>query len=171
MRSPPTPARRHYMQRANGLAIILLTLFLKPGQPGQAYAQDDAANGNAAAPATEAPPADGGAAEGDDLDTGGATEEQAAAAAAAAGTQSPVDAYFSDLAAANVAQKAGGFFATNAVYEDPTGRYEGKYAIAAHLTSLIGGASTFTLDVKAEFVSGDETVAVWSLTYGNQGLA
>jgi ketosteroid isomerase-like protein len=110
-----------------------------------------------------------------ETDPGAAAEEEGLADddeedAALGATPSVIDAFFNDLQLANVQQKVEGFYAPIAAYEDPMGRYEGRDQILAHLKDLLGGVQSLGVDVKEEFVSGDETVALWTMTLSHKDL-
>jgi hypothetical protein len=106
---------------------------------------------------------DGGADEGEDA-------ESPADLSSLAQAPSVIDGFFTDLQLANVQQKVEGFYAPTAVYEDPVGRFEGRDQILAHLKQQLGGVQSLAIDVKEEFVSGDETVALWTMTVTHKDL-
>ena len=117
------------------------------------------------APAEEAAPEE---APTDEQELEGA--EATAGSPVAKGEASPLDEFLADLSSANLTKKAEQFYNPAATYEDPFGRYQGRDALAAHLNGLLGGMQTVTLDVTSEFVSGDETVALWTLTFTHSSL-
>jgi len=81
-----------------------------------------------------------------------------------------IESFFNDLNAGTVSQKVEAMMAPTVVYEDPFGRFEGRDKAMAHLQSILNGMLTINVDVKEEFVSGEETVAVWTMTFTNKRL-
>lgn len=114
--------------------------------------------------AAEEPAPDEAAAELDEL------EDEAGGATAGGVPPSPLDDFLADLSSANVAKKAEQSYNTAATYEDPFGRWEGRDALVAHLNELLGRMQTIGLDVTSEFISGDETVALWTMTFSHSSL-
>jgi ketosteroid isomerase-like protein len=97
-------------------------------------------------------------------------DEEGGTGPAADPAPSPIDAFLGDLSPGKVAEKAESFYASDAVYEDPTGSYTGRSRIAAHLRSLLGEATSLSIEVKEEFVTGDETVALWTASVAHPSL-
>ena len=122
--------------------------------------------GAAQAPADEAVPEEAAPADSDDMDAG----DDAAAQSTVKNDASPLDEFLADLSSANLSKKAEQFYNPAATYEDPFGRYQGREALAAHLNALLGSMQTVAVDVTSEFVSGDETVALWTLTFTHGSL-
>ena len=81
-----------------------------------------------------------------------------------------IESFFNDLNASTVSQKVEAMMAPTVVYEDPFGRFEGRDKAMAHLQGILGGMQTINVDVKEEFVSGEETVAIWTMTLTNKRL-
>ncbi|MCX6111637.1 MAG: nuclear transport factor 2 family protein [Proteobacteria bacterium] len=84
---------------------------------------------------------------------------------------SAIESFFNDLNAGTVSQKVEAMMTPTVIYEDPFGRYEGRDKALEHLKQLLGSMLTLNVDVKEEFVSGEETVALWTMTLTNRHLA
>ena len=123
-------------------------------------AQDQEAGSPAAGSASERPeeaaaePADA------DADDAEAAEPQPSA----------IDSFYDAMTAENAVAKVDSFYGPQVVYEDPFGRVEGRVQLASHYKKLLAGVQTLAVDVKEEFVSADETVAVWTMTFTHGSL-
>jgi limonene-1,2-epoxide hydrolase len=84
---------------------------------------------------------------------------------------SAIDTFYDGLTAENAVAKVEGFYAPQVLFEDPFGRVEGKDQVAAYYKKVLAGVLTLQVDVKEEFVSADETVAVWTMTFTHKSLA
>lgn len=122
-----------------------------------------ALGGTLAAQDEESPGAD----EGDEAGEPG----DVADADAAEPEPSAIDSFYDGLTVDNVQAKVDGFYADQVVYEDPLGRVTGKGELVSHLKKLLTGVKKLSVDVKEEFVSADETVAVWTMTLAHDALA
>jgi len=140
---------------AAALSLLLVTAALSSGNAVLAE--------EAPAPTPEETPDSG------DMEGGDDAGEAGEAAVASAGS-SPLDDFLADLSSANLTQKAEQYYNPAATYEDPFGRWQGRDALAAHLNALLGSLQTVSLDVTSEFVSGDETVALWTMTFTHSRL-
>ncbi len=83
---------------------------------------------------------------------------------------SVLDDFYSGLTPQNVGERIAAFYAPEVVYEDPFGRVDGREHLVEHYKKLFEGIQSLALEVKEEFVSGDETVAVWTLTMTHRSL-
>lgn len=150
-----------------------------------ALAQEPAApaEGEAAPAESETAPAEGEAvpAEGSAPVEGIAPVEGEAAAPAEAAEVDPamvsaeehgsaIDEFFNGSSKENIKERTAEFYAVDAVLEDPFGKFEGREAIAQHLAALYDGIESITFEIKSEFVSGDETVALWTMTLAHGKL-
>jgi limonene-1,2-epoxide hydrolase len=119
--------------------------------------------------AEEALEAEGGF---DETDSPSAESGEAAASAAAEAEQGPslLTEFYHGITAENLRQKVEGLYTTSAVREDPIGSFEGRDRILAHYQNLFEGMSSLEVDVKDEFLSGDETIAVWQMRVKHAGL-
>jgi len=81
-----------------------------------------------------------------------------------------LEAFFYDLNASTLEPKVLGTYAFNVVYEDPTGHFENRDNLLSHLKTLISGVTALNVNLKEEFVSGDETVALWTMTLASNRL-
>ncbi len=141
------------MRRIRALSVVVA------GTLGVAFsnlaAQDQEAGSPAAGSASERP------------------EEAAvepADAEAAEPQPSAIDSFYDAMTAENAAAKVDSFYGPQVVYEDPFGRVEGRVQLAGHYKKLLAGVQTLAVDVKEEFVSADETVAVWTMTFTHSSL-
>ena len=83
---------------------------------------------------------------------------------------SVIESFFNDLSASTVAQKTEAAMAQGVAFDDPFGKFDGRDKALEHLKNLLGEMRTLNVEVKEEFVSGDETVALWTMTYTNKHL-
>lgn len=83
---------------------------------------------------------------------------------------SVIESFFNDLNASTVGQKAEAMMAQTMIFEDPFGRFDGRDKTLEHLKNVLGDMQTINVDVKEEFVSGEETVALWTMTFTNKHL-
>jgi limonene-1,2-epoxide hydrolase len=120
-------------------------------------------------PAEEALEAEGGFDE--EADSPSAASGDAAGAAGEA-EQGPslLTEFYHGITADNLRQKVEGLYTMSAVREDPIGSFEGRDRILAHYQNLFEGMSSLEVDVKDEFLSGDETIAVWQMRVKHAGL-
>lgn len=86
------------------------------------------------------------------------------------GNAAAIDDFLNNTNAGNVKEKVDGFYARDARYEDPFGTIEGRNALLDYYKGLFGGVETLAFDVKEVFVSGDETVALWTLRLQHKSL-
>ncbi len=82
-----------------------------------------------------------------------------------------LEALTSGLSEAGVRARVEGLFTPEAVYQDPFGRFEGREQIVQHFEKLFAGMEQFDLTIKEEFVSGEDTVSVWSLVMKHKSLS
>lgn len=110
------------------------------------------------------------------LEADGGFDEDAdspsAAGAAEEAEQGPslLTEFYHGITADNLRQKVEGLYTMSAVREDPIGSFEGRDRILAYYQSLFEGMSSLEVDVKDEFLSGDETIAVWQMRVKHAGL-
>jgi hypothetical protein len=133
--------------------IVIGGMFLVPMSVGNA---EDASPAPEPSPAADAAPAEG-------------AEEELSTAPDPA-PQSMIAALLGDIAPDNVDSKVANFYDPAAVLEDPFGRFEQRTAIASHLKALLKGTTSVAFEVRSEFQSGDETVALWTLSVSHPKL-
>ncbi len=138
------------MHRIRALSVVVA------GTLGMAFgnlaAQDQESEPPAAEPAAES------------------TDEAANESEAAEPQPSAIDSFYDGMTAENAAAKVDSFYGPQVVYEDPLGRVEGRVQLADHYKKLLAGVQNLVVDVKEEFVSADETVAVWTMTFTHKSL-
>lgn len=78
--------------------------------------------------------------------------------------------FYHGITADNLRQKVESLYTSSSVREDPIGSFEGRDRILAYYQSLFSGMSSLEVDVKDEFLSGDETIAVWQMRVKHEGL-
>lgn len=83
---------------------------------------------------------------------------------------SAIDSFYDGLTAETAGAKVDGLYGPQVVYEDPFGRIEGRVQLADHYKKLLHGVQNLAVDVKEEFVSADETVAIWTMTFSHKSL-
>lgn len=142
------------MRRMRAMAVALGALL---ALAGTLVAQDQEP-----APADVAP--EGGEGEQASPDDGEGEPE------AAEPQPSAIDSFYDGLTAETAAAKVDGLYGPQVVYEDPFGRVEGRVQLAEHYKKLLAGVQNLAVDVKEEFVSADETVAIWTMTFSHKSL-
>lgn len=85
--------------------------------------------------------------------------------------QSVLAALLNDLSTDTIKAKVETYYDPSAVLEDPFGRYEQRDEITTHLKALLTGTKSVAFDVREEFQSGDETVALWTLSVSHPKIS
>jgi limonene-1,2-epoxide hydrolase len=151
-----------------GLGTAPLVLNAQDAQTEEAPAADQPRSDEGAAAADEAAsPAGHAATSAEPAAVSAPAAEPAASAAAAeeaAAASSPIDEFLNGTTSDNLKAKVDKFYAKDAEVVDPFGTFEGKDEVLAHLEKLYDGLESVSYEIKAEFVSGDETVALWTMT-------
>jgi limonene-1,2-epoxide hydrolase len=79
--------------------------------------------------------------------------------------------FFNDTNAGNLKAKVEAFYGPTIEFEDPFTKLQGRAAVLAYYTKLFADVKELTFDIKTEFQSGDETVAVWTMTMKHPAVA
>ena len=82
-----------------------------------------------------------------------------------------INGFLNNTTAANLKDKVAAFYAKDVRFEDPFGALDGREALLAYYAKLFEGITNVSFEIKEEFVSGDETVALWTMTLAHGGLA
>lgn len=85
--------------------------------------------------------------------------------------ESAVDKFFNGATKDNLQEKVEGFYAPNASFEDPFVKLDSRDGILSYYRGIFQNLEEMSFDVKEEFVSGDETVALWTMTLKHNKLA
>jgi hypothetical protein len=83
---------------------------------------------------------------------------------------SKVDKFYNGLTSENIASRMEAMYATNVQFSSPYINLVGRDALAEHYKSLFANLKSFSLDITEEFVSGQETVLLWDITYAHPKL-
>lgn len=101
---------------------------------------------------------------------GTAASEEVAKADAEQEASSLLADFYQDLKLENLRQKVEQTYAPTAVREDPTGSFDGRDRILGYYQGLLGSMESFEAEIKDEFVSGDETIALWHMRIKHASL-
>jgi len=71
----------------------------------------------------------------------------------------------------NMQQKVEGFYAATVEFEDPFTKINGRQRLLAYYEGMYKDLESISFDIKSEFQSGDETVALWTMTLQHKDLA
>lgn len=123
-------------------------------------AQDEPSE--AAAPGSDAPVSD--VPDADDAPEG------AAAAGQDVGNAAAIDDFLNATNAANLKERVDAFYARDVRFEDPFGTVEGRDGLLTYYKKLFDGIESVSFEIKEEFVSGDETVALWTMNLKHRSL-
>jgi hypothetical protein len=81
-----------------------------------------------------------------------------------------VDKFYNGLTSENIAARMEGMYAANVQFTSPFVSLVGRDALAEHYKTLFTNLKSFSLEVTEEFVSGQETVLLWDITYAHPKL-
>lgn len=81
-----------------------------------------------------------------------------------------VDKFFNGLTSENIKERVSGLYATNVQFSGPFAKLTGQDALVNHYMNLFSGLKSFSLEITEEFISGQETVLLWELTFANDSL-
>jgi len=79
--------------------------------------------------------------------------------------------FFNDTNAGNLKAKVEAFYGPTVEFEDPFIKVTGREALLAYYTKLFADVKELVFDIQTEFQSGDETVAVWTMTMKHPSIA
>ena len=79
--------------------------------------------------------------------------------------------FFNDTNKDNMKEQVEKFYAPSAVFEDPFTKVTGRDRLLSYYEGLYKELDSISFDIKTEFQSGDETVAIWTMTMKHKNLA
>jgi hypothetical protein len=151
--------RVKYALRCLALIAVLVPTSVGSAEEGTQDAPEGAEAGLVAPPA------------GDDAAVDEGTGDPVDATAPEEAPQSVLAAFLEDLSPETLKAKLAQFYDAAATLEDPFGRFEQRDTIERHLENLLKGTKSVTFEVRSEFQSGDETVALWTMSVIHPKLA
>lgn len=83
---------------------------------------------------------------------------------------SNVDKFYNGLTSENIASRVEAMYATNVQFVSPYTKLDGREALTEHYKRLFANLKSFSLEITEEFVSGQETVLLWDITYAHPKL-
>ncbi len=83
---------------------------------------------------------------------------------------SRVDKFYNGLTSENISSRIEAMYATNVQFSSPYTNLVGRDALAEHYKILFANLKNFSLEITEEFVSGQETVLLWEITYAHPRL-
>lgn len=81
-----------------------------------------------------------------------------------------IDGFLNNTNADNLKEKVQAFYAKDVRFEDPFGATDGRDALLNYYAKLFDGIGSVSFEIKEEFVSGDETVALWTMKLSHKSL-
>ncbi len=81
-----------------------------------------------------------------------------------------VDKFYNGLTSENIAARMEAMYATNVQFNSPYANLVGREALLEHYKELFVNLKSFSLEITEEFVSGQETVLLWDITYAHPKL-
>jgi len=81
-----------------------------------------------------------------------------------------VDKFYNGLTSDNLASRMEAMYATNVQFSSPYTTLVGRDALSEHYKNLFANLKSFNLEITEEFVSGQETVLLWDVTYAHPKL-
>lgn len=167
------------MARICGVVLVSLiavqatrssTLWGQEADPAPSEGAELGEEARTETPDASTPVASGSEAESPEAANAEATGDDSEMVPSAEPDVSLIDEFLNGSSRENITAKAGAFYTEAAVLENPFGRFEGKEAIVKHLSKLYGGINTVSFEIKEEFVSGEETVALWTMSLSHKDL-
>jgi limonene-1,2-epoxide hydrolase len=168
-------ARWPKLLAAAGLGLGVGGAMLLWRLPTRAFAEDakDAKTAPAeTGAAAEATPEGEAAAPGGEGEGEGASETPSLPedAAEAPSPSSMIVDFYDGFGKETIKQKVEIFYGPKVVYEDPFAHVEGRDRLLTHYQALFAGVKSVNVEVREEFVSGEETVALWTMTLSHKKL-
>jgi hypothetical protein len=81
-----------------------------------------------------------------------------------------VDRFYNGLTSENIGSRMDAMYATSVQFSSPFTTLSGKEALLDHYRQLYADLTSFELEITEEFVSGQETVLLWEISFASPKL-